>query len=366
MIWKPSWRQLAANPPTTCQIEAAMTPSDVPARSFAGRALRASGMAMLLAFGLSGCIAGEASEGNLKPGPLKSTSEMASDPVLLVATMRKPGPSATASPFFTSDRGTGLVFAEARLALPRSGITAQVTSLGQTGWSVTELRNRVTAGAAQAFAQAANGRDVLLYVHGYNETFETAAASAATLSDAIGFQGRTALFAWPSGGRLLNYVGDRESATWSRDGFEAALRALGNNPSIGRVHIVAHSMGTLLTLESLRQIPQSDPLRQKLGAIVFASPDIDIDIFEANVTKLGPLASRMTMIIDPGDRALAVSARLAGGVTRAGAADRARLEALGMRVADAGGIGWSVLRHDLFLSNSEVTQVIRRAMDRAG
>ncbi|MGL4976322.1 MAG: alpha/beta hydrolase, partial [Bosea sp. (in: a-proteobacteria)] len=191
-------------------------------------------------------------------------------------------------------------------------------------------------------------------------------SSAATLSDAIGFQGKTALFAWPSGGRLLNYIGDRESATWSRDGFEAALRAIGSNPSIGRVHIVAHSMGTLLTLESLRQIAPNDPLRQKLGAIVFASPDIDLAVFESNVTQLGPLASRMTMIIDPGDLALAASARLAGGITRAGAADRARLEALGMRVADAGGIGWSVIRHDLFLSNSEVTQVIRRAMDRAG
>lgn len=343
-----------------------MLPTRTLARLKAGRILRAACMASLLALGLGGCIAGEATEGKLRPAPLAAPSEIVSDPVLLVTTTRKPGPSATASPFFTADRGGGLTFAEARLTPPRTGITAQVTSLGQTGWSVASLRNRVTTGAAQAFAQAANGRDVLLYVHGYNETFESAATSAATLSDAIGFQGRTALFAWPSGGRLLNYVGDRESATWSRDGFEAALRALGGNPSVGRVHIVAHSMGTLLTLESLRQIAESDPLRQKLGAIVFASPDIDIDIFEANVTKLGPLASRMTMIIDPGDLALAASARLAGGIMRAGAADRARLEALGMRVADAGGIGWSVLRHDLFLSNSEVTQVIRRAMDRAG
>jgi hypothetical protein len=99
---------------------------------------------------------------------------------------------------------------------PDQGIRAQVTSLGYTSWNVGGLRNRVTAGAAQAFAQAANGRDMLLYVHGYNETFESAASSAATLSDAIGFQGKTALFAWPSGGRLLNYIGDRESATWSQ------------------------------------------------------------------------------------------------------------------------------------------------------
>ena len=41
------------------------------------------------------------------------------------------------------------------------------------------------------------------------------------------------------------------------------------------------------------------------------------------------------------------------------------LEQLGVRVADTAGRGWSLLRHDLFLSNSEVTQVVRRAIDRA-
>jgi hypothetical protein len=37
-----------------------------------------------------------------------------------------------------------------------------------------------------------------------------------------------------------------------------------------------------------------------------------------------------------------------------------------VRVADTAGRGWSMLRHDLFLSDSEVTQVVRRAIDRAG
>ena len=72
------------------------------------------------------------------------------------------------------------------------------------------------------------------------------------------------------------------------------------------------------------------------------------------------------LIIDPGDRALAVSARIAGGVARAGAAERSRLEALGVRVADTSGRGWSMLRHNLFLSDGEVTLVVRRAMERVG
>ena len=59
-----------------------------------------------------------------------------------------------------------------------------------------------------------------------------------------------------------------------------------------------------------------------------------------------------------------MSSRLAGGVTRAGAAERERLEALGVRVADASEFGGGLINHDLFLSNKEVQQVVKRAMER--
>lgn len=195
--------------------------------------------------------------------------------------------------------------------------------------------------------------------------FGLKATAHGQLSHALAFEGRTALFTWPSGGGLLAYAYDRESALYSRDGFVQTLKALVANPTIGRINIVAHSMGSFLTLEGLRELRDFDGLSDRIGAVVLASPDVDIDAFEQTVPRLGSIAQRMTVIIDPGDKALAVSSRIAGGVARAGAADRERLEQLGVRVADTAGRGWSLLRHDLFLSNSEVTQVVRRAIDRA-
>ena len=118
-------------------------------------------------------------------------------------------------------------------------------------WSIAGIAHLERDAAAPAFAQAALGRDVLLYVHGYRESFESAAVSAAQLSDGIGFRGATALLTWPSAASTFNYVGDRESAMWSRDALEDLLTAVAGTPSGGRVHIVAHSMGTLLTLETL-------------------------------------------------------------------------------------------------------------------
>ena len=91
-------------------------------------------------------------------------------------------------------------------------------------------------------------------MHGFNQTFETAALDAAQLSDAIKFRGRTMVFSWPSKAGLFDYAYDRDSAMFSRDDFERVLSSIVSAPSASRVHIVAHSMGTMLTLESLRQL----------------------------------------------------------------------------------------------------------------
>jgi hypothetical protein len=50
-------------------------------------------------------------------------------------------------------------------------------------------------------------------------------------------------------------------------------------------------------------------------------------------------------------------------MTRVGAAEKAAIERLGVRVIDASESGWGVINHDLFLSNADVRQVIRRSID---
>ena len=54
---------------------------------------------------------------------------------------------------------------------------------------------------------------------------------------------------------------------------------------------------------------------------------------------------------------------MAGGITRVGAAEHAALERLGLRVIDASKQGWGIINHDLFLSNAQIREVIRRAID---
>ena len=290
-------------------------------------------------------------------------SSLSLDPTLLVITTRKPVNGGRAKPWFGPERASTMTVARAKL-IPPDDSRFSLAAVGLADWRVDGVE-RVSGDVSDLLAQAGGGGDILIYVHGFNQTFETAALDAAHLSDAIKFRGRTMVFSWPSKAGLFDYSYDRDSAMFSRDDFERVLSSIVSAPGAGRVHIVAHSMGTMLALESLRQLyaRYGDTVTGRIGAVVFAAPDIDMDVFSSAVSRIGPLAGKITVITSTNDRALALSGRLAGGMTRVGAAEKAAIERLGVRVIDASDSGWGIINHDLFLSNAEVQRLIRLSID---
>jgi esterase/lipase superfamily enzyme len=309
------------------------------------------------AFALGGCA------GLAATGARFDASMLSVDPTLLVATTRKPANGGRAKPWFGPERGSTVTAARAKLAPPDDG-RLSLAAVGLGDWHIDAVEP-VPGEVSGLLAQAGGGSDLLIYVHGFKQTFETAALDAARLSDAIRFRGQTMVFSWPSRAGLFDYAYDRDSAMWSRDGFERVLSSIVSAPGTGRVHIVAHSMGTMLTLESLRQLyaRYGDTVTGRIGAVVFAAPDIDMDVFSSSISLIGPLAGKITVIAATNDRALELSGRIAGGMTRVGAAEKATIERLGVRVIDASDAGWGIINHDLFLSNAEVQRVIRRSID---
>ena len=313
------------------------------------------------ALALGGCA------GMAESATRPDASGLAGKPTLLVATTRKPVNGARANPWYGSERASTMSIARAKLTPPDYG-RFSFASVGMSDWrldAIEPVPGRVSDLLAQA---GGSGPDLLIYVHGFRQTFEGAALDAARLSDGIKFRGETMVFSWPSKAGLFDYAYDRESAVWSRDAFERVLTSVMANPTTGRLHIVAHSMGTMLALESLRQVygRYGDAAVERIGAVVFASPDIDVDVFASSVARIGPLAQKITIITATNDRALALSSRVAGGITRVGAAEKDALEKLGLRVVDASQYGWGIINHDLFMSNAEVRRVIRRSVDSGG
>jgi esterase/lipase superfamily enzyme len=318
------------------------------------------GVAAASTLTLCASIGGCASDVLSSAGAPFDAAELSTNPTLLVATTRKPVNGARAKPWYGPERGS-LSVARAKLTPPSDG-RFSLNAVGLDDWHLDAIEpvNQIS----DLYAGPGGTRDVLVYVHGFNQTFESATLDAARLSGGIRFRGETMVFSWPSKANLFDYGYDRESAMWSRDALDQVLTGLMANPNTGRIHVVAHSVGTMLAMETLRQIYARDPATgDRIGSVVFASPDIDLDVFTSSVERIGPLAGKITVVTATNDRALAVSGFLAGGITRVGAVEKAKLVALGLHVIDASAQGWGIINHDLFLSNAKVRHVIRRAID---
>ena len=228
-------------------------------------------------------------------------------------------------------------------------------------------QQEVTGAVTQEIAgRQGLGRDVLVFVHGFNNSREEASFRLAQIVQDTGFNGLPVLFSWASQQSLWGYGADKEGATASRDALEAMLVELGANPDVNRVHVLAHSMGTWLAMESLRQaaIGGRGDLGGKIGAVMLAAPDLDLDVFQSQIARLGR-ADHISLFVASDDRALAVSSRIAGARARVGALDLANKEhrdtiaSLGVRVYDmTGSKGTDYFRHGTFAEAPQIVKVI--------
>lgn len=218
--------------------------------------------------------------------------------------------------------------------------------------------------ATHVSGRVGSSRDILLYVHGFNTTHDEARFRLAQVVADGGFSGVPALFSWNSRGGLFNYESDKEAATVSRDALEKMLLALARTPGLGRVHILAHSMGAWLTMETLRDVAISGhaDLDGKLGEVMLANPDIDLNVFRQQAARID--ARHLSIFVANNDRALSLSSRIAGDRQRLGAMDptkpedKAELDRLGVAVHDISSFSTGFIGHGAFAEAPDVVRGI--------
>ena len=150
---------------------------------------------------------------------------------------------------------------------------------------------------------------VLVFVHGYNVTFEDAARRLGQMTYDLGFRGVPLLYSWPSKGTLLGYTADEASAEWSVPHFSELLKQLHLDPSVTTIFVVGHSMGTRVVSNSLASLASSGlPLgRPLVKEVVLAAPDIDFDTFKHLATGALASSARITVYESSQDVALQLS-----------------------------------------------------------
>ena len=221
-----------------------------------------------------------------------------------------------------------------------------------------------TAVASHISGRIGSNRDVLLYVHGFNTSYDEARFRLAQIVDDGRFGGVAVLYTWPAAGSLFDYGVAKESATIARDPLSKLLHRLSEVPDVGRVHILAHSMGAWLAMEALREnaISGSPDLNGRLGDVMLAAPDIDLKVFRQQLARLDP--SHVFVLGASNDRALSLSRTLAGDRQRLGALDpnnprdRAALEDLGVKAYDLSRQSTGLIGHGTYADAPQAVRTI--------
>jgi esterase/lipase superfamily enzyme len=179
-------------------------------------------------------------------------------------------------------------------------------------------------------------QETLVYVHGYNVTFSEAVYRFAQIRSDFGYFGNGVIYSWPSGGDPRGYAYDRDSVLYSRDDFEQVLNEL-TVRSNGRVVLLAHSMGSQLVMETLRQaaLKGNRAMLDRINSVTLMSPDIDPDLFRQQAAAIGTLPDPFIIFVSQQDRALNLSSLLTGFKPRLGIIDGPdQLDGLNVKVID--------------------------------
>ncbi|MEM8578106.1 MAG: alpha/beta hydrolase [Pseudomonadota bacterium] len=176
------------------------------------------------------------------------------------------------------------------------------------------------AAIAAEIRATGNGR-VLVYVHGFNNDF---ADGLTTLANIWHFAGRRTVpvaFTWPAGaGRgPIGYFSDRESGTFAVHHAKEFLRMLAAIPEVEDIDIVAHSRGTDVMTQALREmiifergrgVPPKMGL--KTGTLILAAPDLDTGIVRQRLVaeRFSEAFEQVNAYINPRDGALRLSSFL--------------------------------------------------------
>lgn len=161
-------------------------------------------------------------------------------------------------------------------------------------------------------------KEGLLFIHGYNVSFDAALWRAAQLCHDLKYPGMMLCFSWASLGIPGAYPADEATVDWSAGNLRQYLRHVTEELGLSALHIVAHSMGNralLSVLEGWTHTPGTTPIHQ----VVLAAPDVDSSRME-QLGKVFDTYEQVTLYASRHDRAIAVS-RLAHRYPRAGDAN---------------------------------------------
>lgn len=292
-------------------------------------------------------------------------------------TNRKPVDANDSAKGFGAEIDNRLHFGKRIVRIPSSHRPGE---LGSPLWKrlLTGIDDRITVDPATVLAPDAftrevraflarldpADRNVLVYIHGFNTSFDDAALRAAQLGFDLKVPGITAFYSWPSRGNLTAYLTDVSAIEASEQhiaDFLVKATALADN---GKVHIIAHSMGNRGLLRAMHRATAQAALRSgtRFGQIFLAAPDVDAALFRQLASVYPQVSERTTLYVADQDKAFAALEWLSDGGRVGGAPPVLVLP--GIDTVRVHGAGLFQLGHSYIAEELDVLRDIRAQLHR--
>ncbi|XZE32651.1 alpha/beta hydrolase [Pirellulaceae bacterium SH501] len=199
------------------------------------------------------------------------------------------------------------------------------------------------------------GKNLLVFIHGYNVSFEDAARRTAQMAVDLQFQGAPVFYSWPSHNDWYRYPDDALNIQASVGQIRAFLEQLARDSGAEAIHLVAHSMGNVGLTQALAKLEGEGPMFHQ---VILAAPDIDAGVFKEQIApRITSKAKRVTLYTSQTDLALLASRYFNQG-HRVGDSSQGVVVFPGIETIDATSIDSSLLGHSYYGSSVNVLEDI--------
>jgi esterase/lipase superfamily enzyme len=202
----------------------------------------------------------------------------------------------------------------------------------------------------------------LVFVHGYNTSFDHAIYRTAQIAYDIKFDGAAFAYSWPSGGGVASYTYDRESAGAAQPYLRQFLDLVVKQSGAKSISVIAHSMGNQPLLEVLKDMKSAAPPGVVISQVILAAPDVDADNFTNLASTIQGFARGVTLYAASNDRALIISRNFwrnprAGDVPASGPLIVPGIDSIDVTAASTDAFA---LNHSGYAENNDLLQDIGR------
>lgn len=150
-------------------------------------------------------------------------------------------------------------------------------------------------------------RNLFVYLHGYNSSFEDAAVRAAQIGYDLKIPGEMSFFSWPSQDITSKYTVDEDRIEASTQAISDYLAQLCSDSLAVRVHLFVHSMGNRGLLNALERLAAQRHDDLSLGWVFLCAPDVGAHTFEQQFDFLARQCEHATLLTSNKDKALNLS-----------------------------------------------------------